>query len=40
MNGAQDSRVEVCGPDDEGHMRAYWTQWDAMMRGAETLEAR
>jgi p-cumate 2,3-dioxygenase alpha subunit len=40
MNGAEDSRVEVCGPDDEGHMRAYWTQWDRMMRGAETLEAR
>jgi p-cumate 2,3-dioxygenase subunit alpha len=40
MNGAEDSRVEVCGPDDEGHMRAYWAQWDAMMRGAETLEAR
>jgi p-cumate 2,3-dioxygenase alpha subunit len=40
MNGAEDSRVEVCGPDDEGHMRAYWAQWDRMMRGAETLEAR
>jgi len=40
MNGAEDSRVEICGPDDEGHMRAYWAQWDAMMRGAETLEAR
>jgi p-cumate 2,3-dioxygenase alpha subunit len=39
MNGTEDSRVEVCGPDDEGHMRAYWTQWDRMMRGAETLEA-
>jgi p-cumate 2,3-dioxygenase alpha subunit len=39
MNGAEDSRVEVCGPDDEGHMRAYWTQWDRMMRGLETLEA-
>jgi p-cumate 2,3-dioxygenase subunit alpha len=39
MSGVPDSRVEVCGPDDEGHMRAYWTQWDAMMRGASTLEA-
>jgi p-cumate 2,3-dioxygenase subunit alpha len=39
MNGAEDSRVEVCGPDDEGHMRAYWAQWDRMMRGVETLEA-
>jgi p-cumate 2,3-dioxygenase alpha subunit len=40
MNGAEDSRVEVCGPDDEGHMRAYWAQWDRMMRGADTFEAR
>jgi p-cumate 2,3-dioxygenase alpha subunit len=39
MNGAEDSRVEVCGPDDEGQMRAYWSQWDRMMRGVETLEA-
>jgi p-cumate 2,3-dioxygenase subunit alpha len=39
MNGAEDSRVEVCGPDDEGHMRAYWAQWDRMMRGVDTLEA-
>ncbi len=40
MNGAEDSRVEVCGPDDEGHMRAYWAQWDRIMRGADTFEAR
>jgi p-cumate 2,3-dioxygenase alpha subunit len=40
MNGAADCRTEVCGPDDEGHMRAYWTQWDKMIRGEETLEAR
>ena len=39
MNGAEDSRVEVCGPDDEGQMRGYWAQWDRMMRGVETLEA-
>jgi p-cumate 2,3-dioxygenase alpha subunit len=39
MNGTEDSRVEVCGPDDEGQMRAYWAQWDRMMRGVETFEA-
>lgn len=38
MNGAKDSRTEVSGPDDEGHMRAYWTQWDKMIRGEVTLE--
>ena len=32
MNGG-DPRIEECGPDDEGQMRAYWTQWDLMMRG-------
>ncbi len=25
------------GPDDEGQMRAYWTQWDLIMRGAAGL---
>ena len=39
MNGAEDSRVEVCGPADEGQMRAYWAQWDRMIRGLEPLEA-
>ena len=24
--------VEVAGPDDEAQMRAYWAQWDRMMR--------
>ena len=28
-----DPRIEECGPDDEGQMRAYWTQWDLIMRG-------
>ena len=40
MNGATDSRLEVCGPADEGHMRAYWAQWDRVMRGLDTFEAR
>ena len=26
------------GPDDELQMRAYWTQWDRVMRGIDTLE--
>jgi p-cumate 2,3-dioxygenase alpha subunit len=28
-----DPRIEECGPDDEGQMRAYWAQWDLIMRG-------
>ena len=40
MNGDQDYRVEICGPDDEGHMRAYWAQWDLVMRGLDSFEAR
>jgi p-cumate 2,3-dioxygenase alpha subunit len=40
MNGTEDCRVEVCGPDDEGHMRAYWTQWDRMIRSVDSLEVR
>jgi p-cumate 2,3-dioxygenase alpha subunit len=39
MNGAEDCRTEVCGPADEGQMRAYWAQWDRMIRGLEPLEA-
>ena len=27
-----DLRTEFCGPDDEAQMRAYWAQWDLMMR--------
>jgi len=26
-------------PDDENHIQAYWTQWDRIMRGLDTLEA-
>lgn len=29
----EDPRTETCGPDDEGQMRAYWAQWDLLMRG-------
>jgi p-cumate 2,3-dioxygenase subunit alpha len=32
MSGA-DPRTEICGPDEEGQLRAYWAQWDLMMRG-------
>jgi p-cumate 2,3-dioxygenase alpha subunit len=39
MNG-QDPRTAVCGPDDEGHMRAYWAQWDLMMRGQAAFNGR
>jgi p-cumate 2,3-dioxygenase alpha subunit len=39
MNGEGDPRRQVCGPDDEGQMRAYWAQWDLMMRGAPAFEA-
>jgi p-cumate 2,3-dioxygenase subunit alpha len=33
MNGAGDLRTAAAGPDDEAQMRAYWTQWDLLMRG-------
>jgi p-cumate 2,3-dioxygenase subunit alpha len=29
----EDLRTASCGPDDEGQMRAYWAQWDLLMRG-------
>ncbi|MET0985207.1 MAG: aromatic ring-hydroxylating dioxygenase subunit alpha [Steroidobacteraceae bacterium] len=32
-----DSRLEVCGSTDEGHMRAYWAQWDLLMRGQDAF---
>jgi p-cumate 2,3-dioxygenase subunit alpha len=40
MTDVDDLRKEVCKPDAEGHMRAYWAQWDLMMRGIETLEKK
>ena len=33
MSATGDLRTAVAAPDDEGQMRAYWTQWDLMMRG-------
>ena len=33
-----DPRIEECGPDDEGQMRAYWAQWDLMIRGPARLQ--
>jgi p-cumate 2,3-dioxygenase alpha subunit len=35
---SEDPRTEICGPADEGHMRAYWAQWDRVMRGVDTFE--
>ncbi len=34
-----DRRTITGAPDDEIQMQAYWTQWDMIMRGIETLEA-
>jgi p-cumate 2,3-dioxygenase alpha subunit len=39
MNGG-DPRTAVCGPDEEGHMRAYWAQWDLLMRGQAAFNGR
>jgi p-cumate 2,3-dioxygenase alpha subunit len=33
-----DLRTTSGPPDDEIQMQAYWTQWDRVMRGLETLE--
>lgn len=35
-----DPRTQVAAPDDEVQMQAYWTQWDLIMRGIETLEQK
>jgi p-cumate 2,3-dioxygenase subunit alpha len=34
-----DIRTQICGPDEEGQMRAYWAQWDLMMRGQPAFGA-
>jgi p-cumate 2,3-dioxygenase alpha subunit len=39
MNGTPDLRNESGPWTNEAQMRAYWTQWDRVMAGAETLEA-
>jgi p-cumate 2,3-dioxygenase alpha subunit len=36
--GSGDLRTAECAPDDEGQMRAYWAQWDLMMRGEPAFE--
>jgi len=36
--GTGDLRLVAGAPDDEVQMQAYWTQWDLVMRGIETLE--
>jgi p-cumate 2,3-dioxygenase alpha subunit len=33
MTRVPDYRLQETGPADESQMRAYWTQWDLMMRG-------
>jgi p-cumate 2,3-dioxygenase alpha subunit len=33
-----DARTRAGTPTGEVHMQAYWTQWDRVMRGLETLE--
>jgi hypothetical protein len=33
MTKVPDYRVQETGPADESQMRAYWAQWDLMMRG-------
>lgn len=38
MKEAGDPRRQVCGPDEEGQMRAYWAQWDRMMSGDPAFE--
>ncbi|MCY4426558.1 MAG: aromatic ring-hydroxylating dioxygenase subunit alpha [Halieaceae bacterium] len=38
LQDVDDLRVAAGPPDGETHMQGYWTQWDMMLRGAETLE--
>ena len=40
MNGGGDPRTAQAGPDDESQMRAYWAQWDLMMRGQPAFGGR
>ena len=39
MNGSEDYRTAVGGPSDEAQVRAYWTQWDRVIRGLDSFEA-
>jgi p-cumate 2,3-dioxygenase alpha subunit len=36
--GVEDLRRQTGAPDDECQMQAYWTQWDRVMRGIDSLE--
>lgn len=38
LQDVPDLRVATGLPDGETHMQGYWTQWDLVMRGIETLE--
>jgi len=38
LQDVDDLRVATGLPDGETHMQGYWTQWDLVMRGIETLE--
>ena len=38
VKAVEDARREVGGPDDEAQMRAYWAQWDLMMRNQAAFE--
>ena len=38
MEWTDDPRYATSPPPNEVHMQAYWTQWDRVMRGLETLE--
>ncbi len=40
MNWEGDPRRLTGASDDELQMQAYWTQWDLVMRGIETLERK
>lgn len=40
MNWEDDPRKLTGATDDELQMQAYWTQWDLVMRGIETLERK
>lgn len=40
LSSEGDLRYVSGAPDDEVQMQAYWTQWDLIMRGIETLERK
>jgi p-cumate 2,3-dioxygenase alpha subunit len=38
MSGEGDIRTQQAGPSDEAQMRAYWAQWDLLMRGQPAFD--